>query len=167
MPSMMRMFRCWRGVVPPVFNDRILMCIPKTAILPGQDSHRARPRDLRPLALGNTSHKLIMLLLNQSRSRRRLFTPPSEGLFEGAASSPASRSSMRRSPATFTTRTLSRQLSYWTSWLRFPAQNGNTLRGRSMLRALRLRLLLHCFPSAGPRGSRSMSVVRLAGVACM
>lgn len=53
------------GTVPQGFNDGILVFIPKTSILPGQYSHRAKPRDLRPLTLGNTSHKLLMLLMKQ------------------------------------------------------------------------------------------------------
>lgn len=43
-------------------NDGILVFVPKAALRPGLDEHRAVPKDLRPL--GSTAHKAIMLLLN-------------------------------------------------------------------------------------------------------
>lgn len=47
--------------LPAGFDDGISLFIPKAALQPGQDKHRALPRDLRPLMLGNTPHKAIML----------------------------------------------------------------------------------------------------------
>lgn len=58
------------GASPPAgFNNGILVFIPKAALQLGQDEHRAPPRDLRPLTLGNTPHKAIMLLINEMRER--------------------------------------------------------------------------------------------------
>lgn len=58
------------GASPPAgFCDGILVFIPKAALQPGQDEHRAAARDLRPRTLGNTSHKTIMLMINNMLER--------------------------------------------------------------------------------------------------
>lgn len=46
------------------FNDARLGFIPKAALQLGKDEHRALPKELRPLTLGNTSHKASMRLVN-------------------------------------------------------------------------------------------------------
>lgn len=50
-------------VLPPRFNHGMLAFIQKSAVRPGQDESATR-MDLRPLTLGNTFHKLIMMLAN-------------------------------------------------------------------------------------------------------
>lgn len=53
------------GASPPAgFTGGILVFIPNAALQPGQDERRALPKDLRPLTLGNTSHKAMVLLIN-------------------------------------------------------------------------------------------------------
>lgn len=51
--------------LPRDSNEGISVFIPKSAVQPGQDDHRAHSLDLRPLTLGDASHAAIMLLINR------------------------------------------------------------------------------------------------------
>lgn len=73
-------------VVPPCFNSGTRIgCHCEDGCQPGRQEHRAAPRDLRPLTLGNTSHKLLMMLVNMMLEElaRVVVRPSQRGFIRG------------------------------------------------------------------------------------